>query len=100
MIIIKIPAPYISTSTFNKVGKCLRAITPTIKETHSRKTLFEQSFNNSSDWIPITINALIRVSIPQGYLYANLHIGFGLNSSGILDGAGYSTFFIKYIGEL
>ena len=71
-----------------------------IRETHIGKTLFEQSFNNSSDWIPITINALIRVSIPQGYIYANLHIGFGLNSSGILDGVGYSTFFIKYIGEL
>ena len=71
-----------------------------IRETHSSQTLFEQSLNNSSNWIPITINALIRASIPQGYLYANLHIGFGLNSSGILDGVGYSTFFIKYIGEL
>ena len=71
-----------------------------VRETHSKKSLFQQSFNNSSAWIPITVNAVIRVAIPQGYGYANLHFGFGLNSSGILDGAGYSTFFIKYIGEL
>ena len=68
-----------------------------IYETNAKNTLFQLTIGNSSDWKPIIINAVIKVSIPQNYAYANLHFGFRLNDSAILDGVGYSTFFIKYI---
>ena len=59
--------------------------------------VFNLSLDHQSDWTPITINLIKKIE-KQGY--PTIRLKFQLvnsNSNPILDGSGYSTFYIKYL---
>ena len=60
--------------------------------------LFVTSLDNQSDWAPITINAVIRITVDNGFGHAEIKLYIQTTDNAILDGAGYSTFYIKYLG--
>ena len=57
--------------------------------------LLQLSLDNQSDWSPITINTVIQITTDNGFNYARIKIKTTDNA--IFDGAGYSTFYIKYL---
>ena len=59
--------------------------------------LFVTELDNQSDWTPITINAVIPINVDNGYGYADIKFYIQTTNNAILDGAGYSTFYIKYL---
>ena len=64
-------------------------------------TLFTNGLNNYGNWLPITLNAVIPISVDNGFNHAEIKITCtNLQNSydSILDGFGNSTFFIKYLG--
>ena len=74
-----------------------------IMDVTNRIDLFVVDLDNQSDWSTITINAVIPINVDNGFGYVDIRLGlrtthFG-STSPILDGAGYSTFFIKYLGD-
>ena len=60
--------------------------------------------DGSRDWRPLTINAVIPITIDNGFNYARIKIYLekisGGSFNGELDGAGNSTFYIKYLHAL
>ena len=64
-------------------------------------TLFTNGLNNYGNWLPITLNAVIPISVDNGFNHAEIKITCtNLQNSydSILDGFGNSTFLIKYLG--
>ena len=57
--------------------------------------LFVSKLDDQSNWTPITINAIIPITVDNGYNYADLNLK--LNGTAIFDGDGYSTFYIRYL---
>ena len=51
-----------------------------------------------SDWTPITINMVIPISFANGSNHTDLKFYITGSKKPNLDGAGYSSFFIKYLG--
>ena len=62
--------------------------------------LFVINFDNQSNWAPITINALVNITVDNGFNHADIQLKFGVSDDAIFDGAGYSTFYIKYLHGL
>ena len=59
--------------------------------------LFVRSLDNQSDWSPITINTVIPITTDNGFNYARIKMYIKATDNAIFDGAGYSTFYIKYL---
>ena len=66
--------------------------------------LFVTDIDGSTDWRPLTINAVIPITIDNGFGHARIKMYVEKISSGSFngkfDGAGYSTFYIKYLHAL
>ena len=58
------------------------------------------NLQNTGNWLPITINAIIPISVDNGHADIKLYLKDTVGASGstILDGYEHSTFFIKYLG--
>ena len=61
--------------------------------------LFVTSLDNQSDWSPITINTVIPITTDNGFNYARIKMYIKTTYYAIFDGAGYSTFYIKYLHD-
>ena len=59
--------------------------------------LFVLDIDPQSSWTRITINAIIPITVDNGFNHSD--ISLKLESTAIFDGAGYSTFYIKYLGS-
>ena len=63
--------------------------------------LFVTDIDESSSWVQLIINAVIPITIDNGFGHARIKMYVEKISSssfnGELDGAGYSTFYIKYL---
>ena len=59
--------------------------------------LFVLNLDDQSNWTPITINAVVSINVDNGFNHADLKLYIKTNNNAILDGAGYSTFYIKYL---
>ena len=53
--------------------------------------------DKQSDWTPVTINAVVPINVDNGFDYVEIQLKFGDSDDAIFDGAGYSTFYIKYL---
>ena len=68
-----------------------------ITDTISSKNLFTLEINPSLDFIPITINAVIKISKHQHGMNSRIKLSVSGKNKPILDGIGRSTFHIKYL---
>ena len=59
--------------------------------------LFVLNLANQSDWTPITINAVIPITVDNGFGHDEIKLYIKTNNNAEFDGAGYSTFYIKYL---
>ena len=59
--------------------------------------LFTLNLNTQSDWVPITINTIIPITVDNGFNYARIKMYIKTSYGAVLDGAGYSTFYIIYL---
>ena len=59
--------------------------------------LFVIKLDNQSGWSPITINAVIPINTDNGYNHVDLKLYIKTNDGAMFDGAGYSTFYIRYL---
>ena len=59
--------------------------------------LFVLKLDNQSDWSPITINAIVPINVDNGFGHADIQMWITTENNAVLDGAGYSTFYIKYL---
>lgn len=59
--------------------------------------LFNLNLDNQKIWAPITINAIVTIQADNGFGHADIKLYLSDDPS-LLDGAGYSTFYIKYLG--
>ena len=59
--------------------------------------LFVMNLDKQSNWTPITINAIVPITIDNGFNHVDIQLKFGVFDDAIFDGAGYSTFYIRYL---
>ena len=59
--------------------------------------LFVLNLDNQSNWTPITINAIVPITVDNGFKHADIQLKFKISDKAILDGDGYSTFYIRYL---
>ena len=59
--------------------------------------LFVINLDNQSNWTPITINTIIPITVDNGFNHADIQFKFKISDNAIFDGAGYSTFYIRYL---
>ena len=59
--------------------------------------LFVINLRSQSRWPPITINTVIPITVDNGFGYAKIKMYIKTTNNAILDGAGHSTFYIKYL---
>ena len=59
--------------------------------------MFVISLDNQSGWSPITINTVIPINTDNGFRHVRIKMYMKKTSNGEFDGAGYSTFYIKYL---
>ena len=59
--------------------------------------LFVTNLYNPSGWAPITINTVIPINTDNGFGYVRIKMYIKTTDNAIFDGAGYSTFYIKYL---
>ena len=75
----------------------------TIHDDTNGNDLFVLNINNTSNWSPITINAVVSITVDNGFNYARIKMNIQNGKpdiNPILDGRpGYSTFFIKYLNS-
>ena len=58
--------------------------------------LFVINLDNQTQWTPITINAVVPISVDDGFNHTDIKLELiGVNC--IFDGSGYSTFYIRYL---
>ena len=53
-------------------------------------------YSAGGNWVPLTLNAIIKIDLLNGD-DAEISFSIAPKSSAIFDGAGYSTFYIKYL---
>ena len=53
--------------------------------------------DNQSDWSTITINAIVPINADNGFGFVEIQMWIITKNNAILDGAGFSTFYIKYL---
>ena len=59
--------------------------------------LFVLKLDNQSNWSPITINAIVPINADNGFDHVEMQMWIITKDNAIFDGAGYSTFYIKYL---
>ena len=59
--------------------------------------LFVIKLDNQSDWSPIKINAIVPINVDNGFGHVDIQMRKTTKNNAILDGAGFSTFYIKYL---
>ena len=63
--------------------------------------LFVTDIDGSTDWVPVTINAVIPINTDNGFGHVRIKMYVekisGGSFNGELDGVNYSTFYIKYL---
>ena len=59
--------------------------------------LFVIKLDNQSDWSPIAINAIVPINVDNGFGHADIQMWIITTDNAILDGARYSSFYIKYL---
>ena len=63
--------------------------------------LFVIKLSSQSDWSPITINAIVPINVDNGFGHAEIKMFTrsrpGTKYRAILGGAGFSSFYIKYL---
>ena len=59
--------------------------------------LFVMNLDNQSDWTPITINAIVPITVDNGLNHADIQLKSRVSDDAIFDGDGYSTFYIRYL---
>ena len=59
--------------------------------------LFVTKLDRQTIWIPITFNTIFPISVDDGYSHVDLKLYMKTNDGAMFDGAGYSTFYIKYL---
>ena len=64
--------------------------------TNSRR-LFTTSIGNQLNWAPLTINAVIQIELDDDFGQTEIILELKTTNTAILDGDGYSTFYIKYL---
>ena len=59
--------------------------------------LFGTYLNNELDWTPVTINAVIPITVDSDLNYAKIKMYIESNDNPQFDGVDNSTFYIKYL---
>ena len=59
--------------------------------------LFVMNLDNQSDWTPIAINTIVPITVDNGFNHDDIQFKFRVSDDAIFDGAGYSTFYIRYL---
>ena len=59
--------------------------------------LFVTKLDRQTIWIPITFNTIFPISVDDGYSHVDLKLYIKTNDGAMFDGAGYSTFYIRYL---
>ena len=59
--------------------------------------LFVIKLDNQSDWSPITINATVPINVDNSFGFVEIQMWIITKNNAILDGAGFSSFYIKYL---
>ena len=59
--------------------------------------IFVTKLNSQTIWTPITFNTIFPISADDGYSHVDLKLYIKTNDGAMFDGAGYSTFYIKYL---
>ena len=59
--------------------------------------LFVLNLDNQSNWTPITINSVVPITVDNGFNHADIQLKLKISDKAILDGDGYSTFYIRYL---
>ena len=68
-----------------------------IHDSTNGNDLFVTELDNQSDWTPITINAIVPINVDNGFGHVEIKLYLQTTNNAIFDGAGYSTFYIKYL---
>ena len=59
--------------------------------------LFVMNLSKQSNWTPITINAIVPITVDNGFNHADIQLKFGVFDDALFDGSGYSSFYIRYL---
>ena len=59
--------------------------------------LFVMNLSNQSNWTPITINAIVSITVDNGFNHADIQLKFGVFDDALFNGSGYSSFYIRYL---
>ena len=59
--------------------------------------LFVMNLSNQSNWTPITINAIVPITVDNGFNHADIQLKFGVFDDALFNGSGYSSFYIRYL---
>ena len=68
-----------------------------IHDSTNGNNLFVINLGYQSDWTPITINAIVPITIDNGFKHADIQLKSRVSDSAIFDGDGYSAFYIRYL---
>ena len=68
-----------------------------IRDGTNSGVLFTTGLNPQTKWTPLTINAIIKIEIKADFGQTEITLGLETTNTTVLDGAGYSTFYIKYL---
>ena len=59
--------------------------------------LFVMNLSKQSNWTPITINAIVPITVDNGFKHADIQLKFGVFDDALFNGSGYSSFYIRYL---
>ena len=59
--------------------------------------LFVMNLSKQSNWTPITINAIVPITVNNGFKHADIQLKFGVFDDALFNGSGYSSFYIRYL---
>ena len=59
--------------------------------------LFVMNLSKQSNWTPITINAIVPITVDNGFNHADIQLKFGVFDDALFNGSGYSSFYIRYL---
>ena len=59
--------------------------------------MFVLGLDNQSNWTTITINTIVPINVANGFNHVDIQLKFGVFDEAVFDGAGFSTFYIRYL---
>ena len=59
--------------------------------------LFVMNLSKQSNWTPITINAIVPITVDNGFNHSDIQLKFGVFDDALFNGSGYSSFYIRYL---